>query len=370
MNSKTTYSVQSGIMNTTRSVRAAGMVFTKGEVLPQLAENPRVRLDVLRQIHEDVESLRMFQELQPNEQEVFLQFCIGNRNLKVTYDPFFRSIFHPEKHPGRLDSFLSSVMGQPVKVRAILPREGTRLSAEASFMAMDVLVELADGSMVNVEMQRIGYHFPIERTFCYGADMLVRQYDRIRANQEKDFAYDDMKPVFVIVLMEKSPAFFRKQPGTYLYRSEFRLNNDTQIPNLLNFVYIALDYFLEMPHNELTELEAWLYFLSSDNPLHIRRIIEKYPFFRELYQDIIDFRKDPKELIRMFSESLSIADKNTIKLMVDELRDEKAVLENEMAELESEKAELESEKAELKAVISTQANEIAELKKRLAEAGL
>ena len=230
-------------------------------------------------------------------------------------------------------------------------------------MAMDVLVELADGSMVNVEMQRIGYHFPIERTFCYGADMLVRQYDRIRANQEKDFAYDDMKPVFVIVLMEKSPAFFRKQPGTYLYRSEFRLNNDTEIPNLLNFVYIALDYFLEMPHNELTELEAWLYFLSSDNPLHIRRIIEKYPFFRELYQDIIDFRKDPKELIRMFSESLSIADKNTIKLMVDELRDEKAVLENEMAELES-------EKAELKAVISTQANEIAELKKRLAEAGL
>ena len=122
---------------------------------------------------------------------------------------------------------------------------------------MDVLVELADGSMVNVEMQRIGYHFPIERTFCYGADMLVRQYDRIRANQEKDFAYDDMKPVFVIVLMEKSPAFFRKQPGIYLYRSEFRLNNDTQIPNLLNSVYIALDYFLEVPNNELRTLPRY-----------------------------------------------------------------------------------------------------------------
>ena len=305
----------------------------------------------------------MFQELQPNEKEVFVQFCIGNRNLKVTYDPFFRSIFHPEKHPGRLDGFLSSVMGQPVKVRAILPREGTRLSSEASFMAMDVLVELADGSMVNVEMQRIGYHFPIERTFCYGAEMLVRQYDRIRANQEKDFAYNDMKPVFVIVLMEKSPAFFRKQPGAYLYRSEFRLNNDTHIPNLMNFVYLALDYFLEMPHNELTELEAWLYFLSSDNPLHIQRIIEKYPFFRELYQNIIDFRKDPKELIRMFSESLSIADRNTIKLMVDELRDEKAELENIISEKEAVINVMANENAEL-------ANEISELKKRLAEAGL
>ena len=144
MNSKHTPSVRATNMLSERSVQAANMVFTTGEVLPQFAEKPRTRLDVLRQIHEDEETFTMFQRLCPNEQEAFLQFCIGNRNLKVTYDPFFRSIFHPEKHPGRLDQFLSSVMGQPVKVRAILPREGTRLSAEASFMVMDVLVELED----------------------------------------------------------------------------------------------------------------------------------------------------------------------------------------------------------------------------------
>lgn len=89
-----------------------------------------------------------------------MQFCIGTRNLNITYDPFFRSIFNPERHPGRLDCFLSAVLGQKVKVRAILPREGVRLSAESSLMIMDILVELSDGSLINVEMQKVGYHFP------------------------------------------------------------------------------------------------------------------------------------------------------------------------------------------------------------------
>ena len=167
--------------NNTRSIHAANMIFTPTKVLPIIAEKPCTRQEILQQIYKDAESQASFERLFPNEQEALIQFCMGNRNLAITYDPFFRSIFNPERHPGRLDRFLSSVLGQLVKVRAILPREGVRLSAESSLMIMDVLVELADKSLINLEMQKVGYHFPIERTFCYGADLLVRQYDRIRA---------------------------------------------------------------------------------------------------------------------------------------------------------------------------------------------
>ena len=335
--------------NNTRSIHAAGMIFTPSQALSEIVDSPRKRLEVMQQIYADPEALDMFQRLSDTEQEALIQFCMGNRNLNITYDPFFRSIFNPERHPGRLDRFLSSILGQKVRVRAILPREGVRLSAESSLMIMDILVELSDGSLISVEMQKIGYHFPIERTFCYGADLLVRQYDRIRAELDKKFTYHDMKPVYVIVLMEQSPAFFRRQTGTYLYHSDFQLSDGIKIPNLLNFIYIPLDFFLKIPHNELTELEAWLYFLSSDNPLHIRRIIEKYPFFRELYQDIIEFRYHPKELISMFSESLLIADRNTVKLMIDELRAEKATVVAEMNAVISEKK---AEIAEKDAMIS------------------
>ena len=356
--------------NNTRSIHAASMIFSPSQILSSIAAKPRELLDVMQQIYADPETLNLFQSLSKAEQEALIQFCMGNRDLNITYDPFFRNIFNPEHHPERLDRFLSAILGQTVKVRTVLPREGIRLSAESSLMIMDVLVELLDGSLINVEMQKVGYHFPIERTFCYGADLLVRKYDRIRSEMDKRFTYQDMKPVYVIVLMEKSPSIFHHS-DKFLHHSEFQLDTGIKVRNLLNFIYIPLDFFLKMPHNELTELEAWMYFLSSDDPLHIQRIIEKFPFFRNLYQDIIEFRYHPKELISMFSESLLIADRNTVKLMIDELRAEKAAIVIEMnAEIEEKRAEIEEQKAEIeeqKAEIEEQKAEIEEQRATLAE---
>ena len=89
---------------------------------------------------------------------------------------------------------------------------------------------------------------------------------------------------------------------------------------MFDLVYIPLDIFRKMPHNELTKLDAWLYFLGSDYPQDILRITEKYPLFRQLYQEIIDFRFHPKDLITMYSEALRIMDENTVSYMIDELK--------------------------------------------------
>ena len=95
-----------------------------------------------------------------------------------------------------------------------------------------------------------------------------------------------------------------------------------------------------MPHNDIGELEAWMYFLGSDDPIHIRRILEKYPFFKELYQEIINFRHHPKELITMFSEALAIMDRNTINLMIDDMKKVIAEKDNVIAEQAAENAAL------------------------------
>lgn len=147
----------------------------------------------------DPQAHLMFEQLTVHEQQVLLEFCMGNRSLKITYDPFFRNIMHPVKHPDRLNRFLSQVLEQKVAVKGILPREGVRLSVESSLMIMDLLVELSDGSLVNVEMQKVGYHFPMEHSFCYGADLLVRQYDRIHAELGKKFTYQNKERIFFCI---------------------------------------------------------------------------------------------------------------------------------------------------------------------------
>lgn len=322
----------------------SSQIFIPVRTLPNVLQQPRLREEVLQQIYADPNTAYMFNCLKTQEQQDLLEFCMGNRGLKITYDPFFHDIFDPLAHPERLNCLLTNILKQRIVVKQVLPREGIRLSENASLMIMDILVELENGSLVNVEIQKTGYDFPMQRSFCYGADLLVRQYSKLRDSLSDNFTYKDMRPVYLIVLMESSPAIFSKFPNTYIHHSEFRFDSGLSLGNLLNFIYIPLDIFCKMPHNELTELEAWMYFLGSDDPFHIQRVIEKYPFFKQLYEDIIEYRYHPKELIVMFSKALAIMDHNTINLMIDELKQE---IEQKNAALSQKDAEI----AHLKALL-------------------
>ena len=69
-------------------------------------------------------------------------------------------------------------------------------------------------------------------------------------------------------------------------------------------------------------LEAWLPFLTRDDLGSVLELVNRHPEFADLYRDIAEFRKDPKELIGMFSEALKIMDHNTELFMIDEMKEE------------------------------------------------
>ena len=100
--------------------------------------------------------------------------------------------------------FLSDVLGQKVKVIKVLPNDSVRITLENSLLITDVVVELEDGRILNLEMQKLGYKFPGERAACYIADLLLRQYKRVRG-LKKEADYRDVKPVYLIVIFENSP---------------------------------------------------------------------------------------------------------------------------------------------------------------------
>ena len=75
----------------------------------------------------------------------------------MLYDSFFKEIMNPETTPERLEEFLSLVLKQKVTILKVLPNDSTRIADESSLLIMDIVVELADGSMANVEVQKVGY---------------------------------------------------------------------------------------------------------------------------------------------------------------------------------------------------------------------
>ena len=119
---------------------------------------------------------------------------------------------------------------------------------------------------------------------------------------------------------------------------------------LTNYIYISLDTFHSVVQNISSYLDAWLTFLSSDEPDDIIHLVESFPEFRDYYHDIQTFRTNPEELMNMFSEALLKMDRNTANYMIEEMKkdvEEKEKIIEEQAstieELRAKIAKLESQ---------------------------
>lgn len=91
-------------------------------------------------------------------------------------------------------------------------------------------------------------------------------------------------------------------------------------------MYLSLDIFKKKQHNEgkkiHNKLEAWLTFFSRDEPDMILKLIEQYPEFRPLYEDVYELCRNVEEVMQVFSKELLEMDRNTVKLMIDEMEEE------------------------------------------------
>ena len=67
------------------------------------------------------------------------------------------------------------------------------IADEHSLVVMDIVIEMEDHSIANVEVQKLGYRFPGQRSACYSADLLLRQYKRVKGEKGKSFSYRDIK---------------------------------------------------------------------------------------------------------------------------------------------------------------------------------
>ena len=334
----------------------------------------REREDIKREIRENPKLLEKYREWDEEQQEEFLDYCTGVKGVKVLYDAFFKEIMNPENTPERLNELLSLLLGQSVTIKRVLPGDSTRLADEQSLLIMDILVELADTSLANVEVQKIGYSFPGQRSACYSSDLLLRQYKRVKGEKKKAFSYKDIKSVYTIVFFETSIKEFHEYPQNYIHKFKQQSDTGLELELLQKYVFIPLDIFRTIYHNNVksngknsanrrwNKTEAWLTFLSTDEPEIIIELIRQYPEFKEMYEEIYVMCQNVEKVMEMFSKELIQLDRNTVQYMIDEMQDtidvQKEELEAKQETIDTQKGELEQQKA----TISTQKNELEEQK--------
>ena len=282
----------------------------------------REKEEVLAEIEKSRALQEKFDKWTEEQKEEFLNFCTGVKGLKLLYDGFFKEVMNPEYVPERLNDFLSQILCQKVRVLKVLPADSVRIADESSLLIMDIVVEMEDGSIANLEVQKIGYLFPGQRSACYSADLLLRQYKRVRgeAEEKKKFSYRDIKNVYTIVLFEKSPKEFHDYPKESYHFFEQKSNTGLEIELLQKYLFIPLDIFRENKHNRdiKAKRDAWLTLFSNDDPDVIIELIEEYPEFRQIYEEAYEICLNVERVMDMFSKELYELDKNTVQYMIDE----------------------------------------------------
>ena len=223
--------------------------------------------------------------------------------------------------------------------------------------------EEQQNSLANVEVQKIGYRFPGQRSACYSSDLLLRQYKRVKGEKKKAFSYKDIKSVYTIVFFEKSIKEFHEYPQNYIHKFKQQSDTGLELELLQKYVFIPLDIFRGIYHNDSksngknsanrcwNKTEAWLTFLSTDEPEIIIELISQYPEFKEMYEEIYVMCQNVEKVMEMFSKELIQLDRNTVQYMIDEMQDtidvQKEELEAKQETINTQKEELETARRQL-----------------------
>ena len=322
-------------------------------ILQQCFPEIRTREAVIREISESEKLRSVWVKWNDQQQKEFLDCCTGAKGVRILYDAFFKEVMNPETAPERLEELLSLILCQRIRILKVLPNDSTRIADENSLVIMDIVIELEDHSIANVEVQKLGYKFPGERAACYSSDLLLRQYKRVKGEKGKKFSYRDIKKVYTIIFYEHSPAEFHRFPDQFIHRSSQKTDTGLVINLLQEYVFIPLDIFRGILHNEgiKDKLDAWLMFLSVDEPEMIVRLITEYPQFKAYYGEIYQLCRNTEKVMEMFSKELQELDRNTVQYMIDEMQEvidaQKKDLSRQREDLDKQQEVIDAQKEDL-----------------------
>ena len=321
-------------------------------------------LSLLERVRQDDVLLSLWNCLPPEAQREFLEIDRGQRVPDLLNDTIFKNIFDPDEHGERLSQFVSSILGKKVTVLHSLSSEGRRHSVYSKGIILDLVVQFEDGSIGNVEIQRYGVAFPPQRAACYSADLVKRQYAVMEGEKKEDMDYENIQPVYTIVIMEDSPVPFSASDH---YVHHFRQMSDSgvELELLQYYDYICLDKFREKMPRTMGELEKWLTFLSIRDVRDMVIFLSKNPSFQPVYDCAILMTKDREGLMHMLTDFFEREDIVASLNRTNETKIKK--LKKELAEKDNMLAEKDGALAEKDALLAEKDAHIESLQRKLAD---
>ena len=303
---------------------------------PDISDNPDVtdNPDALRNYEAALHSLadnpstkHLYGYLMSDKEwfDRFTGFFAGKKTLPLLYDPFFKMIFNPVESRARLSELVSCILGQHVTVIEVFP--DTSYAFVNSFVIMDMVVRLDDGSITNIEIQKVPYDFPAARISCYSADLVLRQFRMLQGmneGQRNDYyddaaagkagnetsqaadgssskpSYENMKKVHTIIFFEKSSSSLKspKDKRLYFHVGKTVFNTEINMKLLQEYHLISLDTFRKYRYSDIIEGRIDSADIDCDDTQYENRLTEKMKHDRLMYLSLFT-AETPDEINRL-----------------------------------------------------------------------
>ena len=187
-------------------------------------------------------------------------------------DIMFKYFFSKKGNEKYLECFLSSLLEQKIKIRKIIHDSHLeQKNHEDKYGILDLDVELENGEIINIEMQRKNLFNIEKRTSFHGAKKLTEQL-------KPGNKYENLKKVIIIAILDYSfidlPEYINRTERVIKGHPEYKLNkidatikdmsNEYKLNNEVEYIYIELDKYRKSNPDMEKEINQWLAFLDME----------------------------------------------------------------------------------------------------------
>ena len=106
----------------------------------------RTREQILQDIESDIVLKAKFESFTEDRKKEFLDFCTGERGVKILYDSFFNAVMNPDIYPERVRHLISALLGKEVTSFSVMQRSSFSIGDDKSLVIMDIVGERSSTS--------------------------------------------------------------------------------------------------------------------------------------------------------------------------------------------------------------------------------
>lgn len=245
-------------------------------------------------------------------QKILLEFEKGIKPLPMYLDGFFDYCIGNPSNMDTTSILLSDILGCKVTITEQLD-DVINVTDKLNYYTVRYAIKFENESMADLVLMKMDFTPSEEMLECIQANNTISQYNRLKQIKGSHFRFDLLRPCYTVIFTEKSLQNVKKQDKI----NDFCVWHDNKTfsqgaPSLSHLIMLSYEDYLRSKGKKNSNLDAWMTFLTSNDPSDALQLATIFPHFAEIYKRASLLRNDTPNLINLMANSIRHREHNDL----------------------------------------------------------